>query len=396
MATLTYAVGGVTLPVIESSPTGNSTAGVGNGTASTFLVDYKVNLLVAGSGALVNVTPGQVAATNVVLTGAYTTFTVTNLSNTPQDFALTAADAATGTAFVAPATSNDAFDSTGVTIYVGAALNTAVVATKITALAAGSSTNVYVVSAIPVAATNGQQDMISLQAQAIWPAALPVWAPAATANGNTLAVAGAAIVATTAGTVNNAGTTVDIVFADTAGVLDAARDGKSSAYNGYVIASAAISVKKQVAVLCDPVNGATNPKNIPGAAVQYAITITNTGSGPATLTQISDALSASTAWDAGLISGAGVGTACVAGAATTLSATGFGALSGVGATTYAAPGAAGQAVTAGATVAGAVGAQTATITFSGGTNLASPTYSLVGGVLPSGSFVTVYFNSFVQ
>jgi uncharacterized repeat protein (TIGR01451 family) len=55
-------------------------------------------------------------------------------------------------------------------------------------------------------------------------------------------------------------------------------------------ASAAILVKsnatpllthqKTVLIISDPINGTTNPKNIPGAVSQYTITINNTGNGP--------------------------------------------------------------------------------------------------------------------
>jgi len=43
----------------------------------------------------------------------------------------------------------------------------------------------------------------------------------------------------------------------------------------------AISVDKQSTVLSDPVNGASNPKRVPGALVRYAITVRNSGPGPA-------------------------------------------------------------------------------------------------------------------
>ncbi|MGB7651562.1 MAG: hypothetical protein WBL62_10275 [Gallionella sp.] len=403
IATLQYAVGGVAQNSISSSSAagGNSTqngsptavgvSGAGGVLASSFLVDYKVDLSVTG-GTTVNVTPGQVAATNVTGTlGAYTTFTVQNNSNAIQSFSLVAADAANG-AIVSPAVM-DAFNTASNTIYVDTngnlvldAADTAI--TTITDLAAAASIKVFVASAIPVTALNGQAAAVSLLATATWPSVIPAWAPAGVLSGNP-------VVATAALTANNTGlVTADIVFADAAGVVDVLRSGSHSAYDAYTVASALLSVQKTVALLCDPVNGATNPMNIPGAAVQYAITIVNTGAAPASLSQISDALAATTAWDATLISGAGAGAACVPAAATTLSATGFGAVSGTGVTTsHVAPGLATQAVTAGATVAGAVGAQTVTVNFP---TLASPAVALVGGVLPANQFVTVYFNTFVQ
>ncbi len=394
-ASLTYAVGGVTQNSINSSPNGNTTAntvttpvaGAGNGAVTSFTVDYKVDLSVTG-GTIVNVTPGQAAGSNIAASSsAYLKFTVQNLSNSASGFSLAALDAATGVGATAPAVT-DAFNVTNNAIYVdgnnSGTLDAADTLTStIPTLAANGTITVFVASAIPITALNAQSALISLTATAVWNSTLPAFAPVGT-------VAGGAITATTGG--NTAG--VDVVFADAAGVVDVARDAKHSAYDAYTIASAVLNVKKSVALLCDPVNGATNPMNIPGAAVQYAITITNSGTASATLAQISDALAATVAWDAGLISGAGAGSACVAGAATTLSGSGFGAVNGAGLTTsYVAPGLASQATAAGATVAGAVGTQTVTVDFP---TLTGGGITLTGGVLPTNSFVTVYFNTFVQ
>lgn len=45
-------------------------------------------------------------------------------------------------------------------------------------------------------------------------------------------------------------------------------------------AAAALTIAKTSTVISDPVNGTTNPKLIPGAVVEYAITVTNAGTGP--------------------------------------------------------------------------------------------------------------------
>lgn len=410
-ASLTFSVGGVPQNSVNSSPTGNSTqnavttavAGVGNGAATQFLVDYKVDLAVTG-GTTVNVTPGQVAATNVTGTlGAYTTFTVQNNSNAIQSFSLVAADAANG-AIVSPAVT-DAFNTASNTIYVdtngNGVLDTGDTAiATITDLAAAASIKVFVASAIPVTALNGQAAAVSLLATATWPSVIPAWAPVGV-------VAGTPVVATAALTANNTGlVTADIVFADAAGVVDALRSGSHSAYDAYTVASATLSVKKAVAVLCDPMNGNTNPMNIPGAAVQYAITITNTGNGAATLAQISDALAATLGFSPNLISGVGAGAACTSATGVVLSASGFGAITGtiplatpvpVGFTDYVAPGAAPQATTAGATFL------TPNVTIDFPTLQVGAVNVLTGASLPGavpgtnmGSYVTVYFNTFVQ
>ena len=52
-------------------------------------------------------------------------------------------------------------------------------------------------------------------------------------------------------------------------------DGAHSIYGAFKVASSVLSVAKVTTLLCDPINGNVNPKNIPGAVVQYAVTITN-------------------------------------------------------------------------------------------------------------------------
>lgn len=360
-ATLGYTVGGVAQTAITSA-------------AASFTVDKKVDLsVVAVDVAAVAVNPGQA--------GAVTTFTVTNLGNDVQDFSLAAANVAAGQALF---TKTDNFDTTGISVFVENGLAVGYqssgpnqdTSTYIDELAPGASKTVYVLASIPLAQVNGDAALVSLKATAL--------------VGGGVGVQGAALVATVGA--NTAG--VDTVFADAAGSDDIVRNADYSARDAYFVSSAILSVSKTATLICDPANGNSNPKNIPGAAVQYAITITNaaTATTSATLSQVTDALNASLVFDPKLNSGALPATNCVSGnVANTLSATGFGAVSGTGTTTttYAAPGLAGQAVTAGASVAG----QNVTINFS---TLASPTYGLVGGVLPVNSFVTVYFNAFVQ
>jgi uncharacterized repeat protein (TIGR01451 family) len=326
-----------------------------------------------GNATFTTVVPGALAQV--------TTFTVTNNGNTTQDFALAAADVAAGQALFGL---TDNFASTNVRVFVdntaGAPATIGVfdagdTATFVDELASGNSATVFVVVDVPVAQLNNDVALVSLTAT--------------TAAGATPGVLGANVTETAGA--NTAG--VDVVFADAAGSDEIARDGKHSARDAYKVVSAIISVAKTVTLLCDPFNGNTNPKNIPGAAVQYAITITNAGAANATLSQVTDGLNAALAFDTTLISGAGAGANCVSGTGS-LSATGFGAVAGTGVTTYAAPGLATQAVTAGATVAGAPGAQTVTINY---LTLVSPaTAALAAGVLKAGDFVTVYFNTFVQ
>jgi hypothetical protein len=358
-ATLAYSVGGVAQTGIGSSLTGNT---AGPGTATTFLVDNKVNLSVVGGG-VTTVTPGQV--------GGVSTFVVTNLGNTVQDFLLTPANNTTGTVLGA---NTDNFDGTGLIAFVDTNTNGVLDAGEkqyIDELAPGASVTVTVLSTIPIAQVNNDISVVNLLATA--------------RAGGLVGTQGAALV--NAG-VNTAG--VDVVFADTvAGTDDLVLNANHSDRTTYKVVTATLSVMKTVTPICDPANGDVNPKNIPGAAVRYAITIANVGSAPATLTSLSDTLDAALLIDPKLNSGAMPATSCVSGnVANTLSASGFGAVRGVGV----GPGTLGvaaDATTAGASIAGQV------VTILYGT-LASTSYGAVNASLAAGSYVTVYFNAFVQ
>ena len=58
-------------------------------------------------------------------------------------------------------------------------------------------------------------------------------------------------------------------------VLKASEDGAHSAGDDYTVAAANISVFKSSVVISDPVNGTTNPKAIPGAIIEYCISVAN-------------------------------------------------------------------------------------------------------------------------
>jgi len=77
-------------------------------------------------------------------------------------------------------------------------------------------------------------------------------------------------------------TVVDIVFADGDG--DGARTDHSVQHD-YQVFGAVLSIIKTSSVFSDPINSTTNPKRIPGAVIQYAITISN-GEGAATASSV--------------------------------------------------------------------------------------------------------------
>ena len=254
-ATINYQVGGVAqAPVADGD---------------TFVVDRKIDLTVAEVGSATTVVvPGQ--------TGVATAFTVTNTSNQVLDFALTATQTAGGTAAHG---GTDNFDLTGVSIFrdtngngtYDAGTDTAV--TFIDELAADASVTLFVVGSVPAGRVTNDVANIRLTATA--------------REGGASGSQGAAITQTVGA--NTAG--VDTVFADAAGVADAARDGAHSDDDDYTVQTAALSVDKRSIIVSDPVNGTTNPKLIPGAVVEYCIAISNAAGGAsATNIAVSDVL----------------------------------------------------------------------------------------------------------
>lgn len=292
LSTLSYSVGGVTQANIGSSETGNTT---GAGTPTTFAVDNKVNLTLTETGnTYTSVSPGA--------TAQVTAFALTNLGNTAQGYNLTAANVSATVFGVA-----DSFDVTGVSIYLDANSNGVLdpaesgagAITSLATVAPDATVALLVVANIPAGQANGTQSSVSLTALA--------------REENTL-------VALTEAANTQAG--VEIVFADAATTANVsgtdpgqtARDATAFAYDAYRVAAAIISVSKTATVICDPFNGTTGPKNIPGAIVRWTITVSNSGTAgaSATLNQVTDSLDLNTLHDANLVTGAGapVATAC--------------------------------------------------------------------------------------
>ena len=78
--------------------------------------------------------------------------------------------------------------------------------------------------------------------------------------------------------------------------------------------AAALTLTKVSSVISDPFNGTTNPKMIPGAIVQYCITVKNaSGGAPATSVALSDLLPTTTTYQSTygiLLNGTVTGTTC--------------------------------------------------------------------------------------
>jgi hypothetical protein len=363
LSTLNYSVGGVAQTAIGSSPTGNTS---GAGTATTFVVDNKVNLTVAeGNSTVTSVSPG---ATNQI-----TTFSVTNTGNTAQGYNLAAANATGPTVFGVA----DNIDVTISAVFVDANGNGTYdagvdTASAISTLAPDASVSVFVLVTVPAGATNGQQAVVTLAATT-------------TTTATTTPVV-ATVGANTAG--------VDIVFADPANALsdplaaNTARDGIGIAQDAYRVVSSVVTVTKTVVMLCDPLNGITSPKNVPGAIVQYSIVVSNAaGTGAsASLTTLTDTLNANLLHDPGLRVPTDAAT-CIAGTGSS----GFKIVSSVGGRILG--GAAGVMTNASDADGASIAGLAVTITFAnalpaGGTYLA--------GELKPGESATVTFNAVIK
>ena len=257
--TVNYQVGGVAQTAQTAS--------------DTFTVDRKVNLTVAEVGTTTTtVTPGQVAAV--------TTFQVTNLSNATLDFALAVAQQVGGAGAHA---NTDTFDVTAPTIYLDNATTGVVgsydagdtLVTSIDELAADGSRTIFVLANVPLGQLTGAVAAVTLTATG--------------REGGTAGSLGVALSETT--TANTAG--MDTVFADGAGAGDALRNADFSAKDDYTVSAAALTITKVSTLISDPLNGTTFPKYIPGAVIEYCISVANAAGGSsATGVTISDPLPA--------------------------------------------------------------------------------------------------------
>lgn len=277
-ATINYNVGGVAQPSINTN-------------TDSFTVDRKVNLTVAESGASTTVVvPGQSAA--------YTTFTLQNTSNAVLDFALSAAQTTGGTAAHG---GTDNYDVTGVSIYrdtngngtYDSGTDTAV--TYIDELGIDASVTLFVVANVPLGRATGDVANVRLTATG--------------REGGGSGSQGAALTQTSGA--NTSG--MDTVFADGAGVSDAARDASHSDDDDYTVQTATLTLTKTSTVISDPVNGTTNPKLIPGAVVEYCIAVANASGGAgATSVAVSDVLPAQVTFNTGsiLLNGTVTGVTC--------------------------------------------------------------------------------------
>jgi hypothetical protein len=239
---VSYDVGGVTQNAATAS--------------DSFTVDRRVNVNVNYVGTVTSVSPGE--------TGAVVAFDVTNLSNDTIDLDLsTALNAGT-----AGNISNFLVyrDTDGDRVLSAAELAAGPI-TFLDEVGEDATLAVIVVADIGLNAANGDVFDVVLTANAH--------------AGGGAGSLGSELVATSGA--NTAG--VDTVLFDGAGATDGANQGDFSDTGTYTVAGAVVTVAKSSRVVSDPVNGTTNPKAIPGATIEYCITVANAAGG-ATATDV--------------------------------------------------------------------------------------------------------------
>ena len=223
--------------------------------SDTFVVDREVNLVIAESGnGNTSVAPGA--------TQQAVTYTISNQTNDTIDVLLTNENLG-----------GDDFNTTGaVTYYLddgdGIFNGADTPITSVDNLLEDESVTVHLVTDIPGGVVTGDTADVVLIGQAA-------------DSGTGVAFA------------DNSGdaddpTLVQNVFADGVGTHTgaAAADGYHSATDTYEVAAADISVFKSSRVVSDPL-GSANPKAIPGAVIEYCISVANAaGAGAATATGV--------------------------------------------------------------------------------------------------------------
>ena len=292
-ATISYSVGGAAQAPITSA-------------VADFKVDQKVDLTVTGnSGANIIVSPSTARAT----VGNKLTYVLSNDGNSTQDFKISVThlgtddfDAGTG-ATAAPQTP----EACQFTIDGGTA--NAITATPTVTLAKDATATIEVMCSMPNRpdVDDGHLSTIDVLATAV----------------------DAAGVIMAESTIADREDDVDVVLADDTGTLtdNADRNAMHSDTQTYEIDVPMLTVVKKSSVISDPLNGTNQPKRIPGAVVEYTITIENTSDSVATGLTVTDVLTAAVAGEVEFIAGSIVnasGTAQTFTAATnTVEATGI-------------------------------------------------------------------------
>jgi uncharacterized repeat protein (TIGR01451 family) len=228
--------------------------------SNTFVVDRKIIFDVNATDT-VSTTVNPNSTENVL------TFTLENTSNDTLDFALSIANLANGFSTTNGDAGVDNFTADNIYYCVDNNGNNVCDAgeenVNVNDLAPDSTRTVWVYGDFPITTPNAAVAAVSL-----------------TAVG--LTSAGAAL-SDDSGVADDTAA-VQNVFADTD------ENNTETADDNFLAAAAVLSVSKLSRVVSDPISGTTNPKAIPGATIEYCITVNNTGSAVASNVVITDDL----------------------------------------------------------------------------------------------------------
>lgn len=250
IAVVNYMIGNVIQEPIESSPTGNSSPSVGQGTTTKFIVDRNIDLVLTGNNNA-SVTPGDFQSE--------VTYTLLNEGNDIQTYQLIP----NGSII------SDIFDTSSCSTSV-----TAVSGTPLAGVTLPTSGNIKL--------SPDQQASISVKCDIpLTNGAFPI------STGDTSFVSLAAITLingdgspTIESNVPDNAALIETVFSDDTGTDDSLRDAKHSARRTYTATTSSIpptlSINKSILGVSDP-NGGNNA--ITGSEVSYKIKITTQGTG---------------------------------------------------------------------------------------------------------------------
>ena len=249
-ASVSFSVGGIAQTPVDSNE-------------ASFVVDRRVDFVLNQVGtALTPVTPG--------VDGVFIEFVLQNDSNSALDFDLAQLALASGDPVRATTATGAVMDNVTIEVaeFPASAGDPAPVLgagrTDVTALAPGDTIRIRVYADTPLTLVNN--DIAGIQLNA------------------TAALAGAPLTETAGADRLDE---IDNVFVNGADVSGNATESQT---DGFSVTAADISAAKSSATVADPINGATDPKPIPGAFVEYSITVTNNGAETATGVSIADTL----------------------------------------------------------------------------------------------------------